>query len=61
MFAIQMPDGRYVLKEGGWNHFVTDKQDATRYPTKEAALDARPGHHKDMGGAGYVGRVVRAP
>ena len=60
MYVIQMPNGKYVLRQDGWVHYVTDKGDATRYPTKDAARDGRPGHHKDMGGIGFVGRVVAA-
>ena len=60
MFVIQMPDGSYVVKHDGWNLFVADKREATRYPTREDAHYARPGHHRDMGGTGYKGRVVPA-
>ena len=48
----------YIRKGGGCNTPVRNPNDATHFATKEAAHDARPGHHKDMGGNGYHGRVV---
>lgn len=57
-YIIQMPDGRFVQKGGGMNDFVRKPRDATRFETKDEAHDARPGHHRDMGGSGFKGRVI---
>lgn len=59
-YLIMMDDGRYVLKSGGWNHFVEDPREATCFGTKDEARDARPGHHRDMGGSGFKGYVRSA-
>lgn len=60
MYIIVMPNGLYVRKGGGCNDFVQDARHATQFPDKESARAAKPGHHKDMGGTGYKGRVVKA-
>ena len=58
MYVLLMPNGRYVRKGDGINDFVRDVEDATKFYTKEAATAAKPGHHRDMGGSGFKGRVV---
>ncbi len=52
------PLGGYIEKIGGMNIGHRDPRLATVFTTREAARDARPGHHRDMGGAGFVGSVV---
>lgn len=51
----------YVRKGDGTNDFVPDIADAALFPTREAAVAAKPGHHRDMGGSGFKGRVVALP
>jgi hypothetical protein len=58
MYVVQMPDGKFVLKSDGWNHFVKRPCDASRYPDKESAEAGKVGHHRDMGGSGFKGRIV---
>lgn len=61
MFVIQMHNKlarSFVRKSGGFNDFVRNPEDATKFYTREAAMNARPGHHRDMGGDGPVGTVV---
>lgn len=64
MFVIWYDHGGvrgYVLKGDGTNNFVADIADATVFPSREAAAAAKPGHHRDMGGSGFKGRVVALP
>lgn len=58
MYVIQMPNGRFVHKHGGMNDFVLRPADASHYSTKEAAEAGKVGHHRDMGGSGFKGRIV---
>jgi hypothetical protein len=61
MFVIWYDRGKtrgYVRKGDGTNNFVRDIEDATKFPTKEAAVAGKPGHHRDMGGDGYHGTVM---
>lgn len=58
MFVIEMPNGLYVLKGAGTNDFVRDPRDATSFSNIVDAQASRPGHHRDMGGRGPMGRVV---
>lgn len=58
-YVIQMPDGRYVRKGDGFNDFVREIEDATHFYTKDDAVAGKPGHHRDMGGNGFVGRVIK--
>lgn len=62
MFVVFYSKGNtsgYVRKHDGMNDFLDDPRQASRYPTTE---DARRrglvGHHRDMGGDGFLGRVV---
>lgn len=59
-FLLIMPDGCYVRKGDGTNDFVRDPREATRFDTKESAEAGKPGHHRDMGGTGFKGRIVDA-
>lgn len=59
-YVIQMPNGKFVYKHDGMNDFVSNPNAATRFYTKEDARAGRPGHHSDMGGSGFKGRVVSA-
>ncbi|MBC2806579.1 hypothetical protein C3Y94_025855 [Rhizobium ruizarguesonis] len=56
-FVIAWPGGGYVYKTDGMNLKVRDPRDATPFYTREAAQAAKPGHHRDMGGRGYVGTI----
>lgn len=58
MYALIMPSGLYVRKGGGMNDFVPDPRDATSFRTREDAQAGKPGHHRDMGGSGFKGRVI---
>lgn len=42
-YVIAMPDGTYVLKDGGWNHFVEDPR-GFKFPQQRRSLErkARP-------------------
>lgn len=57
MFVITMPNGRYVRKGDGYNDWV-GLEEATRFLTKEDAEAGKPGHHRDMGGTGFKGRIL---
>lgn len=57
-YVIEMPNGTFVKKLDGMNDFVARPVDATIFRTKEDAVAGKPGHHKDMGGSGFKGRVV---
>ena len=59
MYAIYVDGRGWVIKHNGWNLFSADKDHATKFRSKEDAIAGRPGHHADMGGAGFIGRVVR--
>lgn len=62
MYVIWYDHGRtrgYVRKGDGTNDFVPDVEDATKFATHEQAEAAKPGHHRDMGGSGFKGRIVR--
>lgn len=58
MFLVQMPDGTFLVKNGGVNNFTRDPKLATSFRSKEDAEAAKPGHHRDMGGTGFKGRVL---
>jgi|GEM_PF-5476926 len=60
MFILMMPDGTYVRKGNGDNTFVRDPREATKFLDKEAAEAGKPGHHRDMGGSGFKGRILPA-
>lgn len=51
-------NGGFVLKDDGCNFTVKNPEDASFFNTKEDAMNARPGHHKDMGGDGFKGAVI---
>jgi hypothetical protein len=57
-FVVEMRDGTFVHKSGGINTFVRRPAEATSYPTKEEAESGKVGHHSDMGGSGFRGRIV---
>lgn len=59
MFIVQMPDGSFVHKSGGMNDFVRNPNEASTYHTKEQAEAGKVGHHRDMGGSGFKGRIVK--
>jgi len=61
MFVVYLEGHGYVLKRDGMNTFVRDPRDASRYPTREAAEAGKVGHHRDMGGSGFKGRIVPMP
>lgn len=50
--------GGYVRKEGGAVSIVQDPRDASKYPDRESAEAGKIGHHRDMGGSGFKGRIV---
>jgi hypothetical protein len=57
-FVVVMPNGKFVHKSDGMNNFVRNPNKATRYDTKEAAESGKVGHHSDMGGSGFRGRIM---
>ena len=50
--------GGYVRKREGAVSIVKDPRDASQYPDKESAEAGKIGHHRDMGGSGFKGRIV---
>jgi hypothetical protein len=54
------PLGGYIEKRDGMNIGHQNPHLATRFATREEAHAARPGHHRDMGGSGFKGRIVSA-
>lgn len=59
MFVIHSDRlGGYVLKQDGINMVVEDPRDASGFFTEEEARNARPGHARSMGGAGFFGTVM---
>ena len=59
MFVINTRHG-YLIRENGWTLYTAKKERATRFATREDATAAKPGHHKDMGGGGFIGTIERA-
>ena len=59
MWGIYVDGLGWVIKHNGWNLFTRDRKKATLFTTREEAHFARPGHHHDMGGAGFIGRLVK--
>lgn len=59
-YVLVMADGTYVWKGEGWNGFVRDPRMATTFNTWAEADSAKPGHHRDMGGSGFKGRIASA-
>lgn len=57
-YIIAWPKGGYVLKTDGMNLKVKNPRDATAFQSREEASNMRPGHHRDMGGHGFVGYPV---
>ncbi len=54
--------GGYVVKDGGWVTVTQDAGRATGYRSKEEAREqGKVGHHRDMGGNGFRGRVILRP
>lgn len=69
MFVVHYDNGRpvgdpkrvsgYVRKRDGMNDFLSDPSRASTYPTADWARGSGlVGHHRDMGGDGFRGRVV---
>ena len=52
------PLGGFIVKRDGMNIGVENPEFAKRFDTRRDAVDARPGHSRDMGGNGYVGCVM---
>lgn len=50
--------GGFIEKTGGWNIAHQNPRWATRFKTREDAMRNRPGHSRDMGGAGPSGAVM---
>lgn len=58
-YVIVWPKGGFVKKEDGMNLRVDDPRFASTFDTREEAMNMRPGHHRDMGGHGYVGSAMK--
>lgn len=62
MYVVHYEQGNisgYVKKHDGMNDFVKDPRQASKYFTPEEARESGlVGHHYDMGGSGFKGRVV---
>lgn len=61
MFVVYYEQGKicgYVKKHDGMNDFVDDPREASHYYSREAAEAGKVGHHSDMGGSGFRGRIV---
>lgn len=48
----------YVEKREGTVHLHDDPRKATQYADKDDAERGKVGHHRDMGGDGFFGRIV---
>lgn len=48
----------YVEKREGTVFFHEDPRNASKYATKDDAEAGKVGHHRDMGGDGFFGRIV---
>lgn len=58
-YVIVWPGGGFVKKEDGMNLKVANPRFASSFATREEAMTMRPGHHRDMGGHGFVGGVMK--
>jgi len=50
--------GGFIEKRDAMNIGHADPDLATRFDTREEAESRRPGHSRDMGGAGFSGAVM---
>jgi len=58
MFVVHVDGRGYVEKNDGANFFHRDPRRASTYPDRDAAEAGKVGHHRDMGGSGFKGRIV---
>jgi hypothetical protein len=58
MFVVHVDGQGYVEKRDGTVIFHADPSLADKYADKEDAERGKIGHHRDMGGSGFKGRIV---
>jgi len=58
MFCVYVNGSGYVEKRNGTVFFHDDPRLASHYYDKDDAESGKIGHHRDMGGSGFKGKIV---